>query len=82
MESVDDKQNTLLARLDERMKALDQKLDAILVQTTKTNGRLTKAEESINHLNLWQSKVKGSYNTLLAIGSVLSLFIGWLLSHL
>lgn len=79
---MDDKQNTLLARLDERMKALDQKLDAILVQTTKTNGRLTKAEDSINSLNLWQSKVKGSYNALMVMGSIISVIIGYAISHL
>jgi hypothetical protein len=82
MESVDDKQNTLLARLDERMKALDQKIDAILVQTTKTNGRLTKAEDSIYDLNLWQSKVKGSYNAIMVIGSIISVIIGYAISNL
>lgn len=42
----------LLARIDERQKAMDQKVDHILEQTTKTNGRVLKIEE-------WKNKVMG-----------------------
>ena len=47
-------ESILLARIDERQRALDEKfsskLDAILEQTKKTNGRLSIAEEKIDSL--------------------------------
>lgn len=75
MTELDQQQNNLLARLDERQKAMDDKIDQILVQTTKTNGRLTKAEENIDKLNMWRSQLKGSYYVIGAIGSMAALFL-------
>lgn len=81
MTDMDHEQNTFLARLDERQKSMDKKLDDILTQTTKTNGRLTKAEDNIQQLNIWQGKIKGSYNAIMVIGSIISVIIGYAISH-
>ena len=37
-------ESQLLARIDERQKSMDEKLDRVMVQTTLTNGRVTKLE--------------------------------------
>ena len=56
-------ESILLARIDERQRALDEKfsskLDAILEQTKKTNGRLSIAEEKIDSLESSRDKVDG-----------------------
>jgi hypothetical protein len=76
MEQVDKDQNELLARLDERYKRIDEKIDAILIQTTKTNGRLTKAEEELNKLITWKSQWKAIYSFLGVIGTIIVLVLG------
>jgi hypothetical protein len=59
----------LLGRLDERTKNLDAKLDAILEQTTMTNGRLRKVES-------WQAWIKGGLAALsLAVPSITGLVV-------
>lgn len=73
--TTDDQQNALIARLDEKINGLEkninQKLDQILAQTTKTNGRLTKAEESILKLETWKSNLKAIYTFIGVAGSLL-----------
>lgn len=69
----------LLARLDERYNALNQKLDAILVQCVKTNGRVSKSEEDIHQLFNWKSEMHGGWKVTTALGAVvgaISAFIG------
>lgn len=73
---MDKDQNELLARLDERYRRIDEKIDAILIQTTKTNGRLTKAEEEINHLKNWRSQLKGSYYVIGVVGTIIAIVLG------
>ena len=72
----------LLARLDERQQNMDEKIDAILEQTKKTNGRLLMAEDSIGKLNLWKAQIVGSLKTLLIIGGILGAIITWFIDSL
>jgi hypothetical protein len=70
----------LLARVDERQQAMDEKIDAILEQTKKTNGRLDRAEDKIRDLILWKEVRNGQLKIiwLLVIG-IISL-IGWIIN--
>jgi len=72
----------LLARVDERQQNMDEKIDAILEQTKKTNGRLLMAEDSISKLNLWKAQVVGSLKTLLIVGGILGAIITWFIDSL
>lgn len=72
----------LLARLDERQQAMDEKIDAILEQTKKTNGRLLGAEEKITSLNTWRAEIKAQLKLLVVIGSVLGFALSYLFSKI
>ena len=68
----------LLARLDERYKALDGKLDDILAQCLKTNGRVTKSEGDINELFQWRSEFRGGWKATTAISAVIGAVAAYL----
>lgn len=72
----------LLARLDERQQNMDQKIDAILEQTKKTNGRLLRAEDDIDALQIWKAEIKGSFKTLIFVFTIVGVIIGWFISTL
>lgn len=71
----------LLARLDERQQAMDEKLDHILEQTKKTNGRLLTAEDKIQVLSTWRAEVKAQIKTIVAIGSAAGILISFIFSR-
>ena len=72
----------LLARLDERQQAMDEKIDAILEQTKKTNGRLLVAEDRIQSLSTWRAEIKAQLKLLVVIGSVLGFALSYIFSRL
>lgn len=72
----------LLARLDERQQAMDEKLDDILEQTKKTNGRLLGAEDKIQGLTTWRAEIKAQLKLLVIIGSVLGFALSYLFSKI
>lgn len=81
----------LIVRMDERQKALDEKfdihqqtmlekLDQILEQTTKTNGRVTIIEnERLPKLEHWKSKIHGIYLAVAAVIAAITFIIGALI---
>jgi hypothetical protein len=70
----------LLARVDERQQAMDEKIDAILEQTRKTNGRLDRAEDKIRDLILWKEVRNGQLKIIwLVVIGIISL-IGWIIN--
>lgn len=72
----------LLARVDERQQHMDEKIDAILEQTKKTNGRLLMAEQNIQELSTWKAVIKGQMKIVVFIAGVIISVIGWILTML
>lgn len=65
---------TDIALLHERQKAMDSKLDAILTQTTMTNGRVTSLEAS-------RQKAMGAWFAVSLFGPIVTgLVVGYVLS--
>jgi hypothetical protein len=58
--------------LDERLSNLDKKLEAILEQTTKTNGR-------VDNLESWRDRVSGA---LIPISILSPIFAGLIVSYI
>lgn len=67
--------HTLLAVMHERQLEMDKKVDSILEQTLKTNGRVTGLES-------FRDKAKGAYIALSIFGPLLTgLVVGFILKH-
>lgn len=71
----------LLARLDERGKHMEEKIDRILEQTTKTNGTVTQHGIEINSLKTWKEVREGQGKVLYWVGGVLLAVLGFLVKH-
>lgn len=64
-----------IALLHERQKAMDGKLDAILTQTTMTNGRVTSLEAT-------RQKAVGAWFAVSLLGPIVTgLVVGFILSQ-
>lgn len=58
-----------LARMDERQKAIAEKLDQIHHEVKKTNGRVTALEG-------WRAEIRGSWRTTVLLTSAVSSILG------
>ena len=72
----------LLARIDERQIALNEKLDAILEQAIKTNGRVSTSEKDIKELQMWRAENKGQWKGAAIISTIIGTLIGYFLNLL
>ncbi len=71
----------LLARLDERYKAISERLDQILIQTTKTNGRVTAVEGEIQEIKQWREVLKGQWKLLVTAAGMSWAVIAFIINH-
>jgi hypothetical protein len=61
--------------IDEKFGALHQKLDLILEQTQKTNGRVTKLEDKTEDLSMWKNIQVGAISIISMIVLPLVVYI-------
>lgn len=72
----------LLARLDERSRHIDEKVDAILEQTLKTNGRMTAAEKDISEIKTWREVLRGQWRVVVIVSTGVGAGVGFLIKHI
>lgn len=71
----------MLHRLDEKFTHMEDKIDRILIQTTKTNGRVTEHDGEINKLKTWKEVREGQGKVLYWVGGALLAVLGFLIKH-
>jgi 3-dehydroquinate synthetase len=76
---------TILALIQQGMKHQNEKLEQILEQTTRTNGRVTKVEEEIEEVQKWMIKKDNTTTVnkfwLILLGGGVASLIGWVVEY-
>jgi hypothetical protein len=73
--TVEQKIDNLIARDNDRHAQNSEKLEAILEQATKTNGR-------VNALEAWKDKISGGFGALILVSGLLGFLFKILWDHL
>ena len=83
---VDQEQDSILARIDERLKNIVAQQEMIYAEVKKTNGRVNKIEsERLPALEHWKSKMSGVWLAIVigatAIGSIAGFVFAYIIPH-
>lgn len=74
---IDDRVHVLGQKMEGRFDSQDVTIEAIVVQTTKTNGRVGKVEERATALENYKSSLRNRAIGFIAAGSLVGGLIGW-----
>lgn len=69
-----------LVRIEEKQISLIDKVDAILEQTTKTNGRVNEHDKAIANIFQWRAVVTAKFNTIIWIVGAIGTIVGYAIS--
>lgn len=70
-----------VTRMDERQLAMTEKLDAILLQLTKSNERQSLSEKEIIELKLYNAEQKGQWKAIVAMGAVVGALVTGVINY-
>jgi hypothetical protein len=76
---MEERDHILLARMDERQKHMDEKIDTLLKMMQKTNDRIDGHDDDIQALNEFKGETigffKGSWKTVSAVAGAAAIVV-------